>query len=441
MMFSNYFMEFYSMSISKSFPRYLANQGNFKLKILYLNTFYLIFILCLVTIGAYKFYEKNFYLYLEFENSKILIFSIIYGLIISIDALTTRYLNAKLDFFPVAVFNTINNLSILIFFFYCIYFLDLDIYFIIKSYLCLLLFFSTIFWLYIFIKYNFKFQDFAIFIKMKDIAEIAKYTYPLVISSILILSQVSIPRFFVNYYFDKQEFANFSLHFQFAEITSMFFIGSYIIFRPIITKFYYEKKFKNINNILIRIFELLLVISCFYIILFNFFGKELFLIINKDLYFNIIISIFLCLSSLLFYLFFFVYEIIIINKQEKNLFIFFVIVIIFNVISAYVLIPFLGVTATALASFLSNLLLVFLVYYKVNKITKFFFFNNWSFYLQLLLFIIFGVLFNYFSYTFFYFDNLFFNIAISVVAILVFNLFLSKISIINNIKLLFKFLQ
>ena len=105
------------MNISKSFPRYFAIQGNFKLKILYLNTFYLIFILYLVAIGVYILYEKYFYLYLEFEDSKILILSIIYGLILSIDGLTTRYLNAKHNFLPVALSNIINNLSVLIFFF------------------------------------------------------------------------------------------------------------------------------------------------------------------------------------------------------------------------------------------------------------------------------------------------------------------------------------
>ena len=376
---SNYFFEIISLSIPKIFNNYYKINGFEKLSILSCANLYIsIFISVIFLFFIFQFNEPLLKYFEDIDNY--FIFSIIiFGFSIFLNDIIDKYNFLKLNHNKIYIFDILSFVIlfiILIFLFLKFNILNDENIFII------IFVFSVLQFILKFVKF-FLFKEDIVFninkiyslFNISEIIDLVKITTPILIISILILSQLSISRFIILFFENYSSFAKFFFHMQVIELCSIFFVSIHQLSNPKISILVRNNKknfFLILKNKLFNIFYCILPL----LFLFLFFLiNEIILILSININYNINLYLILSINFLLIYLFFTIYQYII--MLNKNLFLIKIVIfsLILNFIFSFIFTKLFSIHGLAFANLISN----FFLFMVCNYYTKFFFFRKKDF--------------------------------------------------------------
>jgi O-antigen/teichoic acid export membrane protein len=436
---ANYFYELVSISIPKLFNNYYRFFGSKKLSILAGINFYISFLLLCISFVFLIFNQHLLIKIFEANRLEIYYAVIILGFSIFLNELINQYVFIKLNHLYIYLYDISSIIVVFIISFFIFIIFDFsikeNIYLFILYYASIELFFKLIKFLVFKSDITFNINKIYFNINLSDIKNILKLITPILIVSLLILTQLNIGRFITLYFESISSFVKFVFHIQVIELCSIFFAVIHQLTDPkfaILIRKQNMFKLKLLRNKLFNIYIFappLILIFIFFLI------NDLILILGINIKIELNLYIILSINFYLIHLFFSIYQYIIMINARKFLIKVIFISLFLNFIFSIVLIKLFSIFGLAIAITISNLFL-FLI---CNKHTNFFYFRKKDlkkilFSISKILFIIiYLILYNYF----FSFENIYLVLMTKIIyAIILFavsELIFYNLSLINNL--------
>ena len=261
--------------------------------------------------------------------------------------------------------------------------------------------------------FNFK----KIYLKndLNEMINISKLILPILIISLLLLSQLNINRFIILYFEDHSSFAKFIFHIQVIELCSIFFMAIHQLSDPkisFLTRNFQKTSFKVLCN---KLFNIFFSILPFLLLVIFFIINELIQILNINIKIELSLFLILSVNFCLIYFFFTIYQYLIMINERR-----FLIKVVFssllvNVILSFILTKFFSIVGLAFANLISNLFLFSICNYHTN----FFFLRKkdvYKLFLSTLRFFI-VIIFLSFYYKIFTYENIFITVFLKIIYI------------------------
>ena len=443
---ANYFYEIVSISIPKLFNNYYRFFGSKKLSILAGTNFYISFLLLCISLVFLIFYQHFFIKNFEANHSELYYAAIILGFSIFINELINQYIFIKLKHLYIYLYDIFSIIVVLISLNYVFIFFDFsikeNIYLVILYYAYIELFFKVIKFLIFKSDITFNINKIYFNINLNDIKNILKLIIPILIVSLLILTQLNIARFITLYFESIPSFVKFVFHVQVIEFCGIFFAVINQLTEPkfaILIRKQSMFKLKLLQNKLFNIYNF---VSPLILIFIFFLINDLILIFGINIIIELNLYIILSINFYFIYLFFSIYQYIVMMNAKKFLIKVVFISLFINFILSLVLIKLFSIFGLAIASTISNLFL-FLI---CNKHMNFFYFRKKD--LKKIFFMICKILFIVISLILYNYSIIFDNIYLALLSKIIYAIILFvvsefifyNLSTINNLNSFAKFI-
>lgn len=435
---ANYFYEFSSLSIPKIFNNYFKTSGHEKLSVLTGANLYISLFLFIILI-FFIFLNKNIINQNINLSDNYFIFAFaIFGFSIFLNDLIDKYIFLKLEHHKIYIFDFFSLIfTYMVLLFGLLKFkilTDDKVFIIIFGYAILQLIIKLI-KLYLF-KSDIVFNVKKIYstLKINELINLIKLILPILLISLLTLSQFNISRFIILYFEDYSSFAIFFFHFQIIELCSIFFLTIHQISNSKISILIRDNKKKIFSLFKNKLFNIFFCIVPFILLAIFFMMNEIIQILGINIKLDGKLFLLLSVNFCFIYLFFTIYQYMIMINRIKLLIktIFFILLL--NFIASLILTKFYSMYGLAFANLLSNLLLFF----TCNYFTNFFIIRRKEFKKLLLLSIRFLIILSLIlSYNYFFLFNNVYLILISKILYFMIIFFISEIFVVNNMRVFY----